>query len=59
MDQVMVRLLCPECTKHWERPPDNLPDNGSTFQCPECDVERSIAEFMRTGRDLETLKQFG
>ncbi|ELY67332.1 hypothetical protein C489_11233 [Natrinema versiforme JCM 10478] len=29
------------------------------FHCPNCHASRRTAEFMRTDRDLQTLKQLG
>ncbi|MFB6146947.1 MAG: hypothetical protein ABEJ08_04600 [Halobacteriaceae archaeon] len=57
--ETYVRLLCPECKKGWEASPDELPAHDSNFSCPDCHATRLTAEFMRTDRDLETLKQLG
>ncbi len=59
MRETHVRLLCPECTKDWERHPDDLPDPDDVFDCPDCNASHRLAEFARTDRDLETLEQFG
>ena len=59
MEETYVRLLCPECSKAWEASPADLPRPGDTFHCPNCHASRRTAEFTRTDRDLETLKQLG
>lgn len=57
MVETYVRLLCPECNKEWELGPDELPGPKRNFSCSNCHATRRLAEFMRTERDLETLKQ--
>ncbi|MDF9743960.1 hypothetical protein [Natrinema salsiterrestre] len=59
MDRTTVQLLCPECTKDWQNSPDDLPASAEMFHCPNCHASRRTAEFMRTDRDLQTLKQLG
>ncbi|SDJ56370.1 MULTISPECIES: DUF7836 family putative zinc-binding protein [Natronorubrum] len=59
MDQTTVQLLCPECTKEWQITPGDLPGSTSMFHCPNCHASRRLSEFMRTDRDLQTLKQLG
>lgn len=59
MDEAFVQLLCPECTKSWEANPTELPQVRETYRCPDCNHTRQTAEFMRTERDLETLKRIG
>jgi predicted RNA-binding Zn-ribbon protein involved in translation (DUF1610 family) len=59
MVDTYVRLLCPECEKKWESSPSDLPDAGQSFDCPDCTTTRRLAEFARTGHDLETLKTLG
>lgn len=59
MDRTTVQLLCPECTKDWQTSPDDLPAAAEMFHCPNCHASRRTAEFMRTDRDLQTLKQLG
>jgi hypothetical protein len=44
--------------KSWEETPTELPAPDVTFSCPDCSESRRLAEFMRTDRDLETLKEF-
>jgi predicted RNA-binding Zn-ribbon protein involved in translation (DUF1610 family) len=58
MVETFVRLLCPECGKDWEENPTELDGHRSQFSCPNCHATRRLVEFMRTERDLETLKQF-
>jgi hypothetical protein len=58
MVEAFVRLLCPECGKGWEASPTELPDPKQNFSCSACGTTRRLAEFMRTERDLETVKQF-
>ncbi len=59
MDEAIVQLLCPECTKDWQLSPGDLPMSTELFHCPNCHASRRTAEFMRTDRDLKTLKQLG
>ncbi|WP_254863675.1 hypothetical protein [Halovivax gelatinilyticus] len=59
MDETTVSLLCPECTKDWQRPPSDLPSPADLFHCPNCHASRRTAEFTRTDRDLQTLKTLG
>lgn len=58
MVEAFVRLLCPECGKEWESNPTELSNVRTNFSCPGCHATRRLAEFMRTERDLETVKQF-
>lgn len=58
MVEAFVRLLCPECGKDWETNPTALPAHRDNFSCQSCGATRRTAEFMRTERDLQTLKQF-
>lgn len=59
MEETYVRLLCPECGKAWEASPGDLPEPNQTFHCPNCHASRPTAEFTRTDKDLDTLKQLG
>ncbi|APW98573.1 hypothetical protein CHINAEXTREME_12655 [Halobiforma lacisalsi AJ5] len=59
MDETTVQLLCPECAKDWQTAPGELPESTAMFHCPNCHASRRMAEFMRTDRDLQTLKQLG
>lgn len=58
MVEAFVRLLCAECGKDWEANPSDLPDPKQNFTCPACGSTRRLAEFLRTERDLEAVKQF-
>ncbi|RDI70319.1 DUF7836 family putative zinc-binding protein [Halopelagius longus] len=58
MVEAFVRLLCPECRKDWESAPTDLFDPKENFTCEGCGTTRRLSEFMRTERDLETVKQF-
>jgi len=57
MEEAYVRLVCPECRKEWESTPRDLPAPDELFTCPDCDEQRRLSEFMRTDRDLETLRE--
>lgn len=57
MEEAYVRLVCPECSKDWQSTPRDLPEPSQTFHCPNCHASRRLSEFMRTERDLETLKE--
>ncbi|RJT06456.1 MULTISPECIES: hypothetical protein [Halococcus] len=58
MDEAAVQLLCPECAKHWRSAPRDLPASDAVFHCPNCHASYRLTEFMRTDRDLTTLRQF-
>lgn len=55
--EAFVQLVCPECKKSWEETPSDLPTPEANYECPSCHASRRTAEFLRTNRDLETLKQ--
>jgi len=55
--EAYVQLVCPECRKSWEENPSGLPAPESNFHCPGCHATRRMSEFMRTDRDLATLKR--
>lgn len=57
MREAYVQLLCPSCTKNWSETPENLPGPDERFLCPDCDTTSTVAEFMRTSRDLEILTE--
>jgi len=59
MREAYVQLLCPACNKAWEDNPRELPAPDASYSCPSCRETRRTAEFMRTDRDLENLKQLG
>ena len=56
-NEAYVQLRCPACEKDWESSPSDLPGPRTSFECPDCGTERRLSEFMRTERDLETLKR--
>jgi len=58
MDEAFVRLSCPECGKYWQTAPTDVPELRSNYSCPDCHLTRRAAEFLRTERDLQTVKQF-
>lgn len=55
--EAYIQLLCPACNKNWERTPRDLPAHDEQFECPDCGERRPTAEFTRTARDLETLRE--
>ena len=57
MEETYVRLLGPECGKHWERQPSDLPEPSRTFHCPGCHASRRLSEFARTEHDLRTMRE--
>jgi ssDNA-binding Zn-finger/Zn-ribbon topoisomerase 1 len=58
MEEAFVRLRCPECGKTWQNTPTAVPPVRSNFSCPSCHATHRFAEFLRTERELETVKQF-
>lgn len=58
MVETYARLLCPECGKHWEKSPKELPEPARTFHCPNCHASRRLSEFARTEHDLEAMQTF-
>ena len=59
MVEATVQLLCPACVTEWQVTPNELPESTHMFHCPNCHASRRLSEFMRTDRDLQTLKQLG
>jgi predicted RNA-binding Zn-ribbon protein involved in translation (DUF1610 family) len=57
MQEAYVELLCPNCEKSWEESANDMPDPKEPFTCPDCATERRTAEFARTERDLEVLRE--
>lgn len=51
-----VELVCPSCEKYWEASPSELPEPDDPFDCPDCGERRPLAEFARTSRDLEIVR---
>jgi len=58
MQEAWLQLRCPDCDKHWEATPTDLPSPDTPFICDDCSEERSLSEFMKTTRDLELLREF-
>lgn len=58
MPEAWIQLQCPECQEGWEANPSELPAPGNRYTCDHCGAQRSISEFMRTGRGLEILEEF-
>ncbi len=54
--EACVELVCPVCQKYWEASPAELPDPNESFTCPDCGERRALAEFPRTARDLDIVK---
>jgi predicted RNA-binding Zn-ribbon protein involved in translation (DUF1610 family) len=57
MQEAYVQLTCPSCDKHWEADANDMPDPKEPFVCPDCGSEHPTAEFARTERDLEVLRE--
>jgi predicted RNA-binding Zn-ribbon protein involved in translation (DUF1610 family) len=57
MQEAYVQLTCPSCDKHWEEDANHMPDPKESFTCPDCASEHPAAEFARTERDLEVLRE--
>jgi predicted RNA-binding Zn-ribbon protein involved in translation (DUF1610 family) len=58
MQETQVQLLCPTCTRDWELDPRELPGPREDFACPDCEESGVAADFLRTKRDLDVLRQF-
>lgn len=58
MQEAWIRLLCPECGESWQANPTDLPGPRDRMNCGHCDGHRPTAEFARTDRDYEILRQF-
>ncbi len=56
MTETWINLSCPRCNKTWSDSPTDLPDLDTEFTCPECEVVATMAEFLKTSRDLEIYK---
>lgn len=57
MVRAYVQLACPSCSERWEADPAELPSPKAEFECPHCGATRHLAEFARTQRDLEIMKE--
>jgi tRNA(Ile2) C34 agmatinyltransferase TiaS len=56
MRPTWVNLQCPACGRTWEAEPADLPPPEEDFTCDNCGTDRPTAEFMRTERNLEMLR---
>lgn len=56
MQEAWIQLQCPDCTTEWEAKVRELPASGQQFQCDHCDTYCPTAEFTKTARDLEVLR---
>jgi uncharacterized Zn ribbon protein len=56
MQEAWIQIQCPDCTTEWEERVSELPASGKQFQCDHCDTYSSMAEFTKTARDLEVLR---
>jgi len=56
MVDTYVRFVCPSYDKKWEPSPGDLPKHTRQSDCPDWEERRRLAEFVRTRRDLGTLK---
>lgn len=56
MAEAWVQLACLECEHRWQENPSGLPPTDTTYRCPSCGLERNLAEFLLTHRDLEAVK---
>lgn len=58
MQEAWIQLHCPDCQENWEANPADLPEPDSEFSCQHCDSARPTAEFVKTTRGLEILRDF-
>ncbi|QCC50808.1 DUF7836 family putative zinc-binding protein [Halapricum salinum] len=58
MQESWIPLQCPECNESWEATPADLPEPDESFVCDHCDAVRPTAEFTKTARGLEILRDF-
>jgi len=56
MQEAWIQLQCPDCATEWEASVSDLPASSQQFQCDHCDSSRPMAEFTKTARDLEVLR---
>jgi len=56
MQEAWIQLQCPDCSTDWEAKISELPPSSERFQCDHCDVSHPTAEFAKTARDLEVLR---
>lgn len=58
MQEAWIPLECIDCGAQWERTPSDLPAPGNEYECDHCDVDRPIAEFVKTQQGFKILKEF-
>jgi predicted RNA-binding Zn-ribbon protein involved in translation (DUF1610 family) len=58
MQETQVQLLCPACNRDWELDPHDLPGLRGSFACLDCGESGVTADFLRTKRDLDVVRQF-
>ncbi|WP_436926454.1 DUF7836 family putative zinc-binding protein [Halosimplex amylolyticum] len=58
MQEAWIQLRCPDCGEQWEANPADLPEPDGTLGCNHCDTSRRVAEFTKTTRDFEILREF-
>ena len=58
MQESWIPLQCPECNESWEATLADLPEPDESFVCDHCDAVRPTAEFTKTARGLEILRDF-
>jgi predicted RNA-binding Zn-ribbon protein involved in translation (DUF1610 family) len=58
MQETQVQLLCPACNRDWELDPRELSGPRGDFACPDCAETGVTADFLRTKRDLDVVRQF-
>jgi hypothetical protein len=56
MQEAWIQLVCPACDAEWEASVRDLPAPGEQFQCDQCRGYAPTAEFTKTARDLEVLR---
>jgi len=58
MQESWIQLQCPACEKHWEANPADVAAPDADLECEDCGETRPAAEFTKTARDLEILREF-
>jgi len=58
MQEAWIQLQCSDCATEWEANPSDLPAPETSITCDDCGESGRIAEFAKTKRDLEVLKEF-
>lgn len=55
MNEAWVQLSCLECDNRWSENPGELPAPDEQYQCPDCRAYATVAEFLLTQQDLQTV----